>query len=116
MKVSIAKEASTWTITLTDVTRGQSFATQQHYTGPGTSAEWIEETPTIGTRLAQLAKFSLTTFNDGTVNGLNPGLTTADRGVMIRGKRQLSTPSSPSTDRDGFATQHGKVAPAAPGP
>lgn len=116
MTVSITQGVPTWTITVSDLTRGQSFTTQQHYTGPGTSAEWIEEAPTIGNRLAQLAKFSLTTFNDGTVNGLNPGLTSAERGVMIRGKRQLSTPSYPSTDQDGFAAQRGKVVPATPGP
>jgi Peptidase A4 family len=114
IRVSITKGSPSWTITLANVTRGQSFTTLQHYTGPGTSAEWIEETPTIGRRIAKLAVYSLTTFNDSTVNGLNPAFTTANRGVLVRGKRQLSTPSFPSVDRDGFATQYGKLTPAAP--
>jgi Peptidase A4 family len=116
MNISITEGTPTWTITVSDETTAQSFTTHQSYAGPGTSAEWIEEAPTIGSHLAQLAKFSLTTFNNGTVNGLNPELTTADRGVMVRGKRQLSTPSFPSVDRDGFATQRGKLVPAAPPP
>jgi hypothetical protein len=114
MRVTITKGTPTWTIVVTNVTRGQSFTTHQVFNGPGTSAEWIEEAPSIGRRLTRLAVYSLTTFDNGTVNGANPGLTAASRGVMIRGKRVLSTPSFPSVDRDGFATQYGKVVPAAP--
>src|SRR5579864_8030027 len=45
----------TWTITIKDVTTGGSFSTVQSYSGPQTSAEWIEEAPTVGGRIAPLA-------------------------------------------------------------
>jgi hypothetical protein len=35
------------------VTTGKSFTTLQAYAGPLTSAEWIQEAPTIGRRVAQ---------------------------------------------------------------
>ena len=36
-------EGATWAITLTDDTNGQSFTTDQSYSGPGTSGEWVVE-------------------------------------------------------------------------
>lgn len=38
-----------WEISLVDNTNGQSFATQQSYSGSGASAEWIVEAPENGT-------------------------------------------------------------------
>lgn len=43
---SIVKgSGSSWAITITD--GSQSFTTTQSYSGPGASAEWIEEAPTV---------------------------------------------------------------------
>src|SRR3954467_4499147 len=43
MTASITKNNGTlWTITINDTSNGQSFTTQQTYTGPGSSVEWIE--------------------------------------------------------------------------
>jgi hypothetical protein len=36
---------TTWSITITDDTTNQSYTTDQNYTGPGNSAEWIVESP-----------------------------------------------------------------------
>ena len=36
-----------WGITLTDNTNGQSFTTDQTYTGPASTAEWIVEALTV---------------------------------------------------------------------
>ncbi|MHB1980627.1 MAG: G1 family glutamic endopeptidase [Sulfobacillus sp.] len=116
MTASVAKNANgTWTIAISDVTAGWSFSTTQTYTGPGTSAEWIQEAPTIGGHVATLANYSPTTFDPGTVNGVNPGLVAADGGVMIQKRTQVSTPSLPDPDTDGFAVQYGSSIPAAPG-
>jgi hypothetical protein len=115
IRVTITQGSPTWTIAIANATTGQSYTTHQRYTGPRTSAEWIEETPTIGRRVARLAVFSRTTFNDSTVNGNNPLLTSANRGVMVKGKKkQIATPSYPSSDRNGFAVQYGKITPPAP--
>jgi hypothetical protein len=116
MTASITKgSGSSWTITIKDATNGQSFTTVQNYTGPGTSVEWIEEAPTVGGRVATLAQYSSPdTFDPGTANGGNPGLTAADGGVMVQKNRQVSTPSLPDSDTDGFNMNYGSTAPAPP--
>jgi hypothetical protein len=117
MTASITKgSGSTWTITIRDTTRGQSFTTQQNYSGPGTSVEWIEEAPTVGGHVATLAHYSSPdTFDPGTANGGNPQLTASDSGVMVQKRAQVSTPSLPDSDTDGFNMAYGSTAPAPPG-
>jgi hypothetical protein len=117
MSASIVKgSGSTWTITLTDTTTGKSFTTTKTYTGPGTSVEWVEEAPTVGGHQATLAHYSSPDlFDPGTANNANPGLTTADSGVMIQQHKQVSTPSVPDSDTDGFNMSYGSSVPPAPG-
>jgi Peptidase A4 family len=117
MTASITKgSGSSWTITLSDTTTGKSFTTTRTYTGPGSSAEWIEEAPTVGGHQATLANYgSNDKFDPGTANGGSPGLTAADSGVMIQRNRQVSTPSAPDGDTDGFNMSYGSTAPNPPG-
>jgi Peptidase A4 family len=109
---------SSWTITITDTTTGKSFTTTQTYTGPQTSAEWIEEAPTVGGRVATLANYGLASFDPGTVNvngvNLNPGLAASEGGVMVQKGIQVSTPSNPDGDTDGFNAAYGSTVPAPP--
>ena len=113
VEASITKgSGSSWTITIRD--RGHSFSTLQTYTGPQTSAEWIAEAPSVGGRIAALAHYGQTTFDPGTVNGSNPGLTASEGGVMVQQGVQVSTPSSPDGDTDGFNSAYGASAPPAP--
>ena len=93
MSTSITKGVGTsWTISIKNDTTGQSFATTQTHAGPQTSAEWIEEAPAVGGRVATLGDYGLTTFDLGTVNGVSPQLTAAESGVMVQRKGQVSTP------------------------
>ena len=96
------------------MTQSESFTTQQAYSGPGTSAEWIEEAPTIGGHVATLAHYGEATFDPGTANGAGPNLTVTDGGVMIQRRTQVSTPSAPDSDSDGFNVAYGSTQPAAP--
>ena len=107
----------TWSIAISDISKSQSFTTTQSYKGQLTSAEWIEEAPSLGGRIATLAQYgSPLTIDPGTVNGGNPGLVPADGGVMVqRFGQQVSTPSNPDNDTDGFAMRYGSAAPAPPG-
>jgi hypothetical protein len=105
---------NSWSITIQDTTTGQSFTTNQTYSGPGTSAEWIEEAPQVGGRVAALANFGEVTFDPGTVNGGNPGLTAAESGVMVQKGVQVSTPSNPDADTDGFNVAYGSSQPSPP--
>jgi hypothetical protein len=113
IKATITKgSGSTWTITISD--GSQSFTTNQTYTGPQTSAEWIEEAPSIGGRVAPLANFGTATFDPGTVNGGNPLLTASESGAMVQKNVQVATPSDPDNDTDGFNVAYGSSAPAPP--
>ena len=103
---------STWTITISD--GSQSFTINQSYSGPRTSAEWIEEAPTVGGRIATLAHYGSTVFDPGTVNGANPGLVAADGGTMVQHGATVSTPSNPDKDSDGFTAAYGSTQPSPP--
>jgi hypothetical protein len=105
---------SAWTIAITDKTKNKSFSTTKTYTGPQTSAEWIEEAPSLGGHVTTLANYGQATFNPGTVNGLNPGLTAGQSGVMVQKGVQISTPSNPNTHADGFNVAYGSKAPLPP--
>lgn len=106
----------TWTITISDKTNGQSFTTTQSYSGPASSAEWIQEAPTVNGRVATLANYGEVTMDPGTVNGVNPGLTAADGGYMENssGTQIISMPSNPDSDTDGFNVEYGSAVPAPP--
>ena len=115
MTAAITKgSGSTWTIQLTDASSGQTFSINKSYSGAGTSAEWIQEAPTVGGRIATIAHFSLVTFDPGTVNGAAPNLTSSEGGALVQKRKQLATPSTPDGDTDGFNVAYGATAPAPP--
>jgi hypothetical protein len=114
MTVSIVQGSPDWTITLTDETTGKSFTTEKPYSGPDDSAEWIQEAPTVGSRIAALAHDSTVVFQDLTVDGANPALTDSDRGEMVKARKVISTPSAPNADQNSFAVAFGNVAPPPP--
>ena len=124
MSASISESnasTSSWAITLTDgsAAHGWSFTKTLTYTGPGTSAEWIMEAPTVGGRVATLAHYqSPTTLDPGTVNGASPLLKSSNGGELVaRSKGRsivVSIPSVPDNDVDGFNISYGSSAPAAP--
>ncbi len=53
-----------WNIAIEDVTANWEFSDDFDYSGPGTSAEWIEEAPTINNSQATLADFGSVEFSD----------------------------------------------------
>lgn len=104
-----------WNIYLQDVTTGVSYSTNQSYSGAATSAEWIQEAPTVGGKVAGLAHYGTVTFDPGTLNGGNPGLNTSMAGYMTNsGGTTISNVSNPDSDTDGFAAAYGSTAPSAP--
>ncbi len=118
--VTIGQVSGTlWQISVTDDTTGQSFTTQQIYTGPGASAEWIAEAPAFapaGTTDPNAATITALgdytpdiTFGNLLVNGSATGL---DAVAMIQNGAIVSVPS-PLT-ANGFTVAYGSTAP--PGP
>lgn len=116
MSASVSQNTNgTWTLAIKDNTTGGSFSTVQSYNGPQTSAEWIEEAPTVGGRIANLAHYSSPqTFDPGTVNGANPRLSASDGGEMVQQGQVVSIPSNPDSDSDGFNVSYGSTQPAPP--
>jgi len=99
-----------WGVTLTDDTNGESFTTDQTYTGPGSSAEWIVEAPTVSGSVTPLAPYSPpVTFSDLRFVGTETTLTEL---VMVQAGDQVSTPSALTSDA--FNVAYGDVAPTAP--
>lgn len=104
-----------WSMTITDTSTPATFHTTVNYNAPLSSAEWIVEAPTVNGTIATLAHYqSPLTIDPGTVNGGNPRLTLAGRGVMIQHGSHVSTPSNPDADTDGFNSAYGSHKPAPP--
>lgn len=94
----------TWTVTIQDQTAGWIYNTTQNYSGPASSAEWIEEAPSVGGQQSDLANYGYTIISNETVNGQTPKLTPQEAGVMVQNNTLTSVPSFQSQSHgDGFA-------------
>jgi hypothetical protein len=101
---------SEWAIQLTDNTSGQTFLTDQTYTGPGSSVEWIVEAPQVNGALTTLADYSPdVTFTGIRLNGPETELIDI---AMVQSGVQVSTPSAFTTG--GFTVAYGSTAPPPP--
>jgi hypothetical protein len=99
-----------WGITLTDNTNGESFTTDQTYTGPASTAEWIVEALTVNGGVATLAPYSPNvSFSD---LGFVGSVSTLQSVVMVQASAQVSTPSTLTVN--GFNVAYGKSPPAPP--
>ncbi|HEX4493016.1 MAG TPA: G1 family glutamic endopeptidase [Acidimicrobiia bacterium] len=109
-----------WVIALKDVTTGKSFSINKTYTGPGQSAEWIQEAPTGSGGVLPLAHYSLTKFSKIKIGGnfsapVNPHLAFPGMAIaMVQNGKQLSTPSKPNAAGNAFNVAYGAKQPAAP--
>jgi hypothetical protein len=67
--VAVTSTAGVWTIYLEDSTQGWYFEQDFDYGGPGQSAEWIEEAPTVGAAQSSPADFGTVDFSGTLVYG-----------------------------------------------
>jgi hypothetical protein len=112
--VTITKGSPKWTITLVNDTTHQTFSTEQTYTGPMQSAEWVEEAVTVGRGISVMPRYSTFAFDHAMVNGAAAYLVPSEAGQMIQSGVRVSTPSAPDSDHDGFAVAYGGAIPRAP--
>lgn len=102
----VATGVDVWTVTLQDLTRGETYTTTVPYPSTMDTAEWIEETPLeIGTNAGFAALPNLTNpaFNSATVNGANPGLKPSEEMQLVDSSGNvIGTPSAPNATGDGF--------------
>jgi hypothetical protein len=100
---------ATWSISLTDVPKQETFSTVQAYDGTLSSAEWVVEADTTSTgRLTRLAPF--TPAVNFSALSLGEGPCELTRVVMVQGGKQVSVPSGMTPD--GFAVSYGATPPA----
>ncbi len=103
--------AATWVVDIKDTTKGWTFGVAVAYTGPTTSAEWIEEAPTVSTSQSTLADFGNVQFTtaflvSSTTNfALTPTFMVAPQGTRI-----IAYPGTPTTG--GFSVFYGTPKPA----
>ena len=109
MSASIAEvvgDTNVWTITLKDLTNGQSFTTTVPYSSSHATAEWIEETPLlIGTNAGFAALPNLTSpaFDLATTNGSSANLKSSEELNLIDSNSNvIGAPSASDPDADGF--------------
>ncbi len=115
MKGAISRIATgLWRISLTNRTRNWTYTTKQAYDGPQSSAEWIMEAPSVNGQIAKLANYSSAVINHARINGKNPRLVSTNGGYMVQGGKQVSTPSVPDSERDGFRVRYGSTLPVPP--
>jgi Peptidase A4 family len=104
----VITNSEVWSITLTNVTRHQTFNQTVPYTSTYGTAEWIEETPLIigaNGGLAPLPNLTRTAFDAGTANGANPHLTPDEEIQLVNANtnKVYAVPSAPDSDTDGAA-------------
>jgi Peptidase A4 family len=99
-------DSNAWTITIQDLTRGESFTTTVPYSSSHATAEWIEETPLeIGTNagFAALPNLSNPGWTSATVNGASAGLKASEEMDLIDSSGSvIGAPSAPNSTANGF--------------
>jgi len=103
----VAAGANVWTITLQNVTRGQTYTTTVPYSSTHATAEWIEETPLlIGTNAGFAALPNLTNpaFTAATTNGRPANLVASEQMLLTDSNSNvIGAPSAPNATADGFS-------------
>jgi hypothetical protein len=110
MKANIAEVVpltDVWTITLQDLTKGETFTQTVPYPSSHLTAEWITETPTListsGTSLAAMPNLSGASFSSAETNSANAGLKASEEIQLVNTNGQvLATPSAPNSTGNGF--------------
>jgi hypothetical protein len=104
----------TWTISITDTSSpGKTFTQAVAYSGPGSSAEWIEEAPTVDGQQSTLANF-------GTAQFTNIGETTSGSAVthtpvaMVNGTGSVIASPGPLMNGSLTITYDGPSTPSGP--
>jgi len=103
---TVASNADVWTITIKDVTNGQSYTTTVPYSSSQDTAEWIEETPLIigtGGGFAALPNLTSPAFDRATTNSAAANLKSSEEMQLVNSSGSvIADPSAPDPDSDGF--------------
>ena len=102
------QSAGMWLVELKDITTGRSFTTTIRYASSRSSAEWIEEAPSVGRGIAPLDSFGSVAFTaaGAVIDGKRQDLTAsgAKAVTMANGADQpLAVPSAVGRDGASFS-------------
>jgi Peptidase A4 family len=102
----VVPNSNVWTISIQDVTRGESFSQTVSYSSTHATAEWIEETPLeIGTNagFASLPNLTNPGWTSATVNGASAGLKSSEEMDLVDSNGNvIGAPSAPNATANGF--------------
>ena len=108
VSVSITEQsAGLWLIEMKNVTTGRSFTTTLRYASSKSSAEWIEEAPSLGRGIAPLDSFGSVTFTaaGAVVDGKRESLSAANAKAVTMANaadQPLAVPSAIGSDGASF--------------
>lgn len=108
VSVSITEQAAgLWVVSMKNVTTGGTFSTTIRYNSSKSSAEWIEEAPSVGRGIAPLDNFGSVTFTSGsvTVDGKIQTLAGANAKAVTMAdaaNQPLAIPSALGSDGSSF--------------
>ena len=101
----VVTNSELWSITLTNLTRHQTFNQTVPYPSTYGTVEWVNETPLIlgsNAGFAALPNLTKTIFDAGTANGANPQLNSAEAIDLANADDKVyAVPSAPDVDKDG---------------
>ena len=108
--------STTWTISISDVTSGDTSTQQVQYTGPGGSAEWIEEAPTVNNQQSTLANFGTAQFTNISETTAGPAAVSHTSVDMVDGANDVIASPGPLANGSLAITYDGQGAAPPPGP
>lgn len=108
--------STTWTISITDLTTGQASTEQVAYTGPGASAEWIEEAPTINDQQSTLANFGTAQFSSISERTVGAGTVTHTPVDMVGDSNSVLASPGPLANGSLAIMYDGQGTTSTPGP
>lgn len=102
----VVPNSELWKITLTDVTKGQTYTTTVPYPSTHATAEWIQETPLLldptNPGLAALPNLSTNTFSLAKTNGQNANLVPSEKMDLVDSNGTVIGAPSDPLGTDGF--------------
>ncbi len=101
-----------WAISVDDLTQGQAWAESVSYNAPGTSAEWVEEAPTLSTdnSIESLADFGTVQFSNMAVEGPGTSSATGSPIYMVNTSSQIiAYPTQYDQTSDSFSVVYGTL-------
>ena len=107
-------QTGTWTISVDDLTQDTNWTNSVSYSAPGTTAEWVEEAPTLSydNSVETLADFGTVAFSNMAVEGPGTASATGSPIYMVNSSHIIAYATQYDAGTDSFNVVYG--APSSP--